>query len=105
MVPVSYTHLYLVGRLFSGSHRIPLALALLHSPEGIVVDAVLLDENSVSILFSFAHSYFHVEVERPYDLVHFLKTIMPRKRTGELYISLGYHKHGKTELYLSLIHI
>ena len=94
---------YLVGRLFSGSHRIPLALALLHSPEGIVVDAVLLDENSVSILFSFAHSYFHVEVDRVYDLVHFLKSMLPRKRTGELYISLGYHKHGKTELYRDLL--
>ncbi len=94
---------YLVGRLFSGSQRIPLALALLHTPEGIAVDAVLLDEDSVSILFSFAHSYFHVEVDRPYDLVHFLKSVMPRKRTGELYISIGYNKHGKTELYRDLL--
>lgn len=94
---------YLVGRIFSGSHRIPLVLALIHTPKGIVIDGVLLDENSVSILFSFAHSYFHVEVERPYDLVHFLKTMMPRKRTGELYISIGYHKHGKTELYRDLL--
>jgi len=94
---------YLVGRLFSGSHRIPLALALIHSPDGLIVDAVLLDENSVSILFSFAHSYFHIAVDRPYDLVYFLKSIMPRKRTGELYISLGYHKHGKTELYRNLL--
>lgn len=94
---------YLVGRLFSGSHRVPVALALIHTPKGLIVDSVLLDENSVSILFSFAHSYFHVDVDRPYDLVHFLKSIMPRKRTGELYISLGYHKHGKTELYRNLL--
>jgi isocitrate dehydrogenase kinase/phosphatase len=94
---------YLVGRLFSASHRIPFALALIHSPDGLVIDSVLLDENSVSILFSFAHSYFHVDVARPYDLVHFLKSIMPRKRTGELYISIGYHKHGKTELYRDLL--
>ncbi|HRO91824.1 MAG TPA: bifunctional isocitrate dehydrogenase kinase/phosphatase, partial [Promineifilum sp.] len=94
---------YLVGRLFSGSHRIPLALALIHTPNGLIVDSVLLDENSVSILFSFAHSYFHIAVDRPYDLVYFLKSIMPRKRTGELYISLGYNKHGKTELYRDLL--
>ena len=94
---------YLIGRLFCGKHRIPFALALHHAPGGIVVDAVLLDEDSVSILFSFAHSYFHVDVARPYDLVQFLKTILPRKRTGELYISLGYHKHGKTELYRDLL--
>ncbi|MFO7662238.1 MAG: bifunctional isocitrate dehydrogenase kinase/phosphatase [Chloroflexota bacterium] len=94
---------YLIGRIFSGSHRIPLVLALIHTEDGITIDAILLDENSVSILFSFAHSYFHVEVNRPYDLVHFLKTIVPRKRTGELYISLGYNKHGKTELYRDLL--
>ncbi|HMT21951.1 MAG TPA: bifunctional isocitrate dehydrogenase kinase/phosphatase, partial [Promineifilum sp.] len=95
---------YLIGRLFSGTHRIPIVLGLIHAPDGgIVVDAVLLDENSVSILFSFAHSYFHAEIERPYDMVHFLKSMMPRKRTGELYISLGYHKHGKTELYRDLL--
>lgn len=94
---------YLVGRLFSGSQSFPLALALIHTPEGLTVDSVLLDEDSVSILFSFAHSYFHVDVARPYDLVRFLKTIVPRKRTGELYISIGYHKHGKTELYRDLL--
>ena len=95
---------YLVGRIFSGSHRLPLVLALLHPPRGVVVDTVLLEENQVSILFSFAHSYFHVDVRRPYDLVHFLKTIIPRKRIAELYISLGYNKHGKTELYRDILH-
>jgi isocitrate dehydrogenase kinase/phosphatase len=95
---------YLVGRMFSGSHMIPLALALLNTPEGIVVDAALLDENELSILFSFARSYFQVEVERPFDLVRFLKSILPRKRDAELYISIGYNKHGKTELYRDLLH-
>ncbi len=94
---------YLIGRLFSGSHLLPLVIALLHEPEGIVIDAVLLEENEVSILFSFARSYFHVDVERPYDLVRFLKSIMPRKRVAELYISIGYNKHGKTELYRDIL--
>ena len=94
---------YLVGRMFSGSHLIPFALALHHTPEGIVVDAVLLDENAISILFSFTHSYFHVDIERPYDLVNFLETIIPRKRRAELYISIGHNKHGKTELYRDLL--
>jgi len=95
---------YLVGRLYSGSHSVPFVLALLNTDEGIVVDKVLMDEDSVSILFSFARSYFHAQVERPYDLVQFLKNIMPRKRTAELYISIGYNKHGKTELYRDLLH-
>jgi len=94
---------YLVGRLYSASHVIPFVLALIHTGGGIRVDAVLLDEDATSILFSFARSYFHVEVERPYDLVQFLRAIMPRKRVAELYISLGYNKHGKTELYRDLL--
>ncbi len=95
---------YLVGRMFSGSHLIPLALALLNTPDGVVVDAVMLHETDLSILFSFSRAYFQVEVERPYDLVRFLKSILPRKRDAELYISIGYNKHGKTELYRDLLH-
>ena len=37
------------------------------------------------------------------ELVRFLKLLMPTKRTAELYIGLGYHKHGKTELYRELL--
>ena len=47
---------------------------------------------------------FMLKSDRPYDLVQFLRTIMPRKRVAELYISLGYNKHGKTELYRDLLH-
>jgi isocitrate dehydrogenase kinase/phosphatase len=95
---------YLVGRIFMGSDFFPLVLALLNTPRGIVVDAVLSDENDVSILFSFTRSYFHVDVKNPAELVSFLKTIMPRKRIAELYISIGYNKHGKSELYCDLLH-
>lgn len=96
---------YLVGRLvLDNGQATPLAIALLHTSEGLIVDAVLLREEDVSILFSFTRSYFLVDVDRPYDLVQFLKGIMPHKRIAELYISIGYHKHGKTELYRNLQH-
>jgi len=94
---------YVVGRVYSGSHVLPLVLAILHHKDGMFLDAVLLTENQVSILFSFARSYFHVDVERPYDLVRFLRTLMPRKRLSELYIAIGQHKHGKTVLYRELL--
>jgi isocitrate dehydrogenase kinase/phosphatase len=94
---------YLVGRFFTPSHNFPLVLALLNTPAGVLVDALLLDENEVSILFSFTRSYFHVDVRRPAELVSFLKSIMPRKRVAELYISIGYNKHGKSELYCDLL--
>ncbi|MGD8381570.1 MAG: bifunctional isocitrate dehydrogenase kinase/phosphatase [Syntrophobacterales bacterium] len=94
---------YLVGRFFSGSEQFPLVLALLNTPGGIVVDAVLLHEDEASVLFSFTRSYFHVDVERPAELVGFLKSIMPQKRIAELYISIGYNKHGKSELYCDFL--
>ena len=94
---------YLIGRLNVRHHYTPLVIALHNTREGIQVDAVLLDADSVSILFSFTRSYFHVEPQRPYDLVRFIKTIIPRKRIAEIYSSIGYNKHGKTELYRDLI--
>ena len=94
---------YIVGRINDGSEWIPLAIALLNSPDGIVIDAVLLTEDDLSILFSFTRSHFHVEIDRPYDLVQFLKSTLPQKRIAELYISIGFHKHGKTELYRELL--
>jgi isocitrate dehydrogenase kinase/phosphatase len=94
---------YLVGRMFSGSNQVPFVLALANSESGYFVDAVLLSENEISILFSFARSYFHVDVARPHDLVHFLKSLMPRKRRAEIYIAVGEDKHGKTELYRDLL--
>ncbi|MBK7897664.1 MAG: bifunctional isocitrate dehydrogenase kinase/phosphatase [Anaerolineaceae bacterium] len=94
---------YLIGRIYTPRGLVPLALVLLQGNKGIFIDAVLLDANSVSILFSFARSYFHVMVERPSDLVRFIHSILPRKRIAEIYISLGYNKHGKTELYRDLL--
>lgn len=94
---------YIAGRMFSGSHTFPFVIALHNHADGILADAVLLDENDVSILFSFTRSYFLVDTERTYDLVAFLKTIMPRKREAEIYISIGHNKHGKTELYRDIL--
>jgi isocitrate dehydrogenase kinase/phosphatase len=94
---------YLVGRLRRGSELTPLTLALLHTETGIHVDAVLLTAPEVSIVFSFTRSYFRVEADCPHDLIAFLKSILPQKRIAELYISIGYNKHGKTELYRALL--
>lgn len=94
---------YIVGLLYAGSVRLPMVLSLRHEEGGVVIDAVLLTEDEVSILFSFTRSYFAVDVARPYDLVRFLRRLMPRKRIAELYISIGQNKHGKTERYRDLL--
>jgi isocitrate dehydrogenase kinase/phosphatase len=90
---------YLVGRLRRGRYSTPLVLALVHGDRGVALDAILFTPEDVSIVFSFTRSYFHVEVERPRDFVAFLSSLMPQKRISELYIALGFNKHGKTELY------
>ena len=94
---------YLVGRAVSGAATLPLAVAFEHETRGVRVDAVLLTENDVSVLFSFAHSYFHVGGERTYDLVRFVQALAPRKRLSELYISIGRPRHGKTEMFRELL--
>jgi isocitrate dehydrogenase kinase/phosphatase len=94
---------YLVGRLRGGETVLPFALVLLHRPQGIEADAVLLTERELSIVFSFTRSHFLVSLERPADVILFLHSIMPRKPLAELYIALGYTKHGKTEMYQDLL--
>jgi len=94
---------FLVGQVRGGDGFVPLVVALHSGDEGVVVDAVLLTEDEVSIVFSFTRSYFHVDVERAHDVIGFLKLIMPLKRVAELYTALGYNKHGKTELYRDLL--
>jgi isocitrate dehydrogenase kinase/phosphatase len=93
---------YIVARIVREGRVLPFVLPLLHGDDGVYVDAVLMREADVSILFSFTRSYFHVAAEEPAAVIAFLRTILPRKSVAELYIALGYHKHGKTELYRSL---
>jgi isocitrate dehydrogenase kinase/phosphatase len=90
---------YLMGRIACTKSIVPLILCLKHTEKGVFIDAVLMDESDVSLLFSFARSYFHVDVDRPFEIVHFIKSIIPRKPRSEIYSSIGFKKHGKTELY------
>ena len=94
---------YVVGRIVGAERHLPFVLALVNTGGQVVVDAVLLDEDDVSVVFSFTRSYFHVDVEAPAGVVRFLKSILPKKPVAELYISLGYNKHGKTELFRDLL--
>ena len=103
--PVFYrnTSAYIIGKLDHGEGEVPFLLALAN-PEGrITVDAVLLTADEISIVFSFARSYFFVEMDRPRELVEFLGWVMPRKPIPELFVAVGCNKHGKTELYRSLL--
>jgi isocitrate dehydrogenase kinase/phosphatase len=99
--PVFYRNkgAYLVGRIRRGSEIHPLILPVLHEEGGLTLDAVLLTLDDAAVVFSFTRSYFQVEVDRAAELVRFLRTLLPHKPVSELYISIGYHKQGKTELF------
>jgi isocitrate dehydrogenase kinase/phosphatase len=94
---------YVVARLRTAEQEtVPLLVALSHLEEGVRPDAVLIDRDDVSRVFSFARSYFHAETSRPRETVAFLRALMPLKPVHELYTSIGHHRHGKTELYREL---
>lgn len=95
---------YLVGRIFTHDEQWPLVIPLLHREgQGIQIDTLITDEAEVSIIFSFTRSYFMVRVEIPAEFIGFLKRILPGKHIAELYTSIGFYKHGKSEFYRSLI--
>ncbi|WP_288132836.1 bifunctional isocitrate dehydrogenase kinase/phosphatase [Microbulbifer sp.] len=95
---------YLVGRMMFRGEVIPLILPCLNNERGgIFVDTVIYDNDSASIIFSFTRSYFMVDAPIPSRFVRFLSTIMPLKEKSELYNSIGFHKHGKTEFYRHIL--
>lgn len=102
--PVFYRNkgAYLVGRLRWLNRLAPIVIALVHAEAGIRVDAVLLTETDASRLFGYTRSYFHVLCRRPAAVVGFLKSLLPVKPVAELYTSIGYNQHGKTNLFRAL---
>ena len=93
---------YIVGRMVVDGRAFPLIIPLAHGDSGIRAETVLLHESEATILFSFAYSYFFVDVERHDALIRFLQSIMPHAELSELYTALGYNRHGKTEFYRDL---
>ncbi len=95
---------YVVGRIVSEHRSAPFVLPILNDEKGtIYVDALISNPDDVSIIFSFTRSYFMVESKVPRELVGFLHSLMPHKEKGELFNSIGYCKHGKTEFYRSFL--
>ncbi|MEM0992839.1 MAG: bifunctional isocitrate dehydrogenase kinase/phosphatase [Bacteroidota bacterium] len=90
---------YIVGRLIIFNRPIPFVIPILHEASGIYVDALLLEYNDVSSIFSYNRSYFLVDVDIVSETVDFLRSFMPTKSLGELYNSIGFEKHGKTVFY------
>jgi isocitrate dehydrogenase kinase/phosphatase len=103
--PVFYqlSRAYVVGRLAGRGFLVPLVIALKNGDGGLLVDAVMLAEADVSIVFSFTRSYYHVDLERVAEAVVFLKSVLPLKPVSELFTVLGRARQGKTERYRELM--
>ena len=94
---------YLVGRIRGGDEQVPLVLPILHDPDkGLHLDTVIIEEDEISIIFSFTRAYFQVQVPVPSEFVNYLQQLMPDKPAGELYAAIGFFKHGKTEFFRAL---
>jgi isocitrate dehydrogenase kinase/phosphatase len=95
---------YVVGKIINGGQETPIALPLLHGPQGkLIIDTVLYTEDDMEMLFSYARAYFLVDMPVPSAYVQFLRTLMPRKPRAEIYSAVGLHKQGKNSFYRDLL--
>ena len=96
---------YVVGRVVNGMAREPFAVALKHAPDGrLYVDALLMDEVELALLFSANRSYFLVDMEVPSAYVGFLRAMLRDKTASELYTMVGLQKAGKNLFYRDFLH-
>ena len=94
---------YVVGKIINGFVETPFALPIVHGPKGLVIDAALFGEDDLELVFSFARAYFMVAMEIPAAYVQFLRSLMPRKPSSEIYSALGLQKQGKSLFYRDLL--
>ena len=96
---------YVIGKIVNGAVETPFVVPVLHGDAaGLVLDTILLDQQSIDILFSLSRAYFLVDMDVPSDYVHFLQTMMPSRLRSELYTALGLAGQGKTLFFRDLRH-
>ena len=87
---------YIVGRIvFGDSSTVPLILALLNHEAGIYVQAVLAGDADAHNLFSSTLANFHVTNSHYHELAAFLQSVMPTRRLGLHYSTIGFNHVGK----------
>jgi isocitrate dehydrogenase kinase/phosphatase len=90
---------FLVARwVMSDGCLVPFVVALLNSPAGIFVDAVLHQVSDIHNLFSSALANFHVTTRLYYQTCVFLFSLMPRRPLGHHYSTIGYNHVGKVAI-------
>lgn len=89
---------YIVGKLQVQGILMPFVLPILNTQGKIIIDTLITNPNTLSIVFSFAHLCFVVDTPTPSMLIDFLQSLLPDKLSSELYNSIGFSNHGKTSL-------
>ncbi|MGO2408008.1 bifunctional isocitrate dehydrogenase kinase/phosphatase [Pseudoalteromonas nigrifaciens] len=105
-IEYAYSHFYrnkacyLIGRCIAkNGDNMPFAIAILNTPNGLKIDAVMMGADQLSLLFGFARTYFMVDTDQPARYVDYLSVLMPHKQRFELFNAIGFIKHAKTEFY------
>ncbi|ASM53848.1 MULTISPECIES: bifunctional isocitrate dehydrogenase kinase/phosphatase [Pseudoalteromonas] len=105
-IEYAYSHFYrnkacyLIGRCIAkNGDNMPFAIAILNTPKGLKIDAVMMGADQLSLLFGFARTYFMVDTDQPARYVDYLSVLMPHKQRFELFNAIGFIKHAKTEFY------
>ena len=71
---------YVVGRVINGTRITPVAVPILRNPDSsLYLDTALFTDDLLTILFSFTHAYFLVDMQAPAAYVDFLRSILPTK--------------------------
>lgn len=95
---------YIIGRIINGDMMVPFALPVHYVKPGLLaLDALLCKRDQLLIIFSFAHSYFLVDMEVPSAYVEFLGSLLLGKPKAEIYTSVGLQKQGKNLFYRDLL--
>lgn len=94
---------YLVGRIRMAKRSQPILVALKNADAGVCVDATLLHQEQIDVVFSYTRSYYFTDPTSVVAAVQFLHSLLPDKPIDELYTVLGRLRQGKTERYRALV--
>ena len=95
---------YVLGKIVNGHEELPFAVPVLHDEDGrLALDAIVLEEEPISALFSLSRAYFMVDMEVPSGYVDFLRSMTPSGAPADLYTMIGLGKQGKTLFYRDLL--
>jgi isocitrate dehydrogenase kinase/phosphatase len=90
---------YLVGQFRTQAQLIPIVFSVVHSPEGVGIDAVLVGYKATrSFLFSSTRSAFIVSTRNYRELYSFLQQLFPDETPGYILDLIGFTNPAKISL-------